>query len=122
MAHKLAGLLSMARPLSTCRVELARLQQCRRFSVSSGLLQRQRPGLDERRRVSVLEEDPEELFESFEDDGTPEIVDAPSGAHMVLQRERELLHYLRLIEHEMPKLVGEHSLSFPWNFFLARRG
>ena len=32
--------------------------------------------------------------------------DTTSVGHMILDEERRLLHYMRLIEHEMPKLVG----------------
>lgn len=37
----------------------------------------------------------------FEDD------DTSSLGHLMLRQQRQTLHYLRLIEHEMPKLVGE---------------
>jgi small subunit ribosomal protein S35 len=33
--------------------------------------------------------------------------DTTSAGHIVLREQRKLLYYLRLIEHEMPKLVGE---------------
>lgn len=36
--------------------------------------------------------------------------DATSAGHLLLQQQRQLLYYLRLIEHEMPKLVGEFAL------------
>jgi hypothetical protein len=36
--------------------------------------------------------------------------DTSSAGHLYLQQQRQNLHYLRLIEHEMPKLVGE---SYP---------
>lgn len=57
-----------------------------------------------RRTTSVLEEDMDELAEQWDD--TPDIVDTPSGGHIMLQQFRQTLHYLRLIEHELPKLVG----------------
>lgn len=37
--------------------------------------------------------------------------DASSAGHLYLMQQRQNLHYLRLIEHEMPKLVGEFSLT-----------
>ncbi len=40
------------------------------------------------------------LSDDYEDDDTVTL------GHIQLQRQRETLHYLRLIEHEMPKLVG----------------
>lgn len=33
--------------------------------------------------------------------------DTTSAGHLMLQQQRQVLYYLRLIEHEMPKLVGE---------------
>ncbi|SRR6266702_1324211 len=38
--------------------------------------------------------------------------DASSAGHLYLLQQRQNLHYLRLIEHEMPKLVGEFSLAW----------
>lgn len=35
-----------------------------------------------------------------------DVEDSPSSGHFYLQRQREVVHYMRLIEHEMPKLVG----------------
>lgn len=36
----------------------------------------------------------------------PDTVDSPSLAHLVLQEQRIVRHYLRLIENEMPHLAG----------------
>src|SRR6267154_2254306 len=33
--------------------------------------------------------------------------DSSSAGHLYLAQQRQNLHYFRLIEHEMPKLVGE---------------
>lgn len=44
--------------------------------------------------------DVENLEEFKEDDTT-------AAGHIWLQQQRQTLQYLRLIEHEMPKLVGE---------------
>jgi hypothetical protein len=38
--------------------------------------------------------------------------DSSSTGHLYLAQQRQNLHYLRLIEHEMPKLVGECSPPF----------
>lgn len=57
-----------------------------------------------RRTVSVLEEDPEDLWDAIEDN--EDVDDSPSSGHILIQMQRELSHYLTLIEHEMPKLVG----------------
>jgi len=59
---------------------------------------------DGRRTRSVLEDDMDELVEQW--DETSEVEDSPSSGHIMLQELRQTLHYLRLIEHEMPKLVG----------------
>lgn len=45
----------------------------------------------------------------MEDQGRPGD-DAPEPAHRFLEQQRQMLHYLRLIEHEMPKLVGAYSV------------
>lgn len=58
-----------------------------------------------RRTHSVLEDDMEDLWDQLEEPA--DVEDSPSGGHIVLQQQREVLHYMRLIEHEMPKLVGE---------------
>ena len=81
----------------------------RSFSASSPIFRRRRaPGPDkvfeERRTRSVLEDDMDELVEQWDD--FSEVEDSPSGGHIMLQELRQTLHYLRLIEHEMPKLVG----------------
>ncbi|KAK0232977.1 mitochondrial ribosomal subunit protein-domain-containing protein [Armillaria fumosa] len=39
--------------------------------------------------------------------------DTVSAGHMMLQQQRETLHYLRLIEHEMPKLVAYRKPFIP---------
>ena len=39
--------------------------------------------------------------------------DSSSAGHLDLAQQRQNLHYFRLIEHEMPKLVGEYSSSSP---------
>lgn len=37
--------------------------------------------------------------------------DSSSAGHLYLMQQRQNLHYLRLIEHEIPKLVGEHATT-----------
>ena len=72
------------------------------------LLQRQKVFVAEdktRRTRSVLEDD-YELLASHLDEPTM-INDSPSSGHLILQQQRIMLQYMRLIEHEMPKLVGE---------------
>ncbi|EKM83517.1 hypothetical protein AGABI1DRAFT_96504 [Agaricus bisporus var. burnettii JB137-S8] len=45
----------------------------------------------------------DELMEYLEDPGTN---DSPSSSHLMLQEQRIVRHYLRLIEHEMPHLAA----------------
>ncbi|KAF9040520.1 mitochondrial ribosomal subunit protein-domain-containing protein [Panaeolus papilionaceus] len=47
----------------------------------------------------------EELWDNLEEPDSG-IEDSPSSGHLILQEQRQLLHYMRLIEHEMPKLVA----------------
>lgn len=41
----------------------------------------------------------------FDDD------DTTSGGHLMLRQQRQTLYYLRLIEHELPKLVGTRKIT-----------
>lgn len=78
------------------------------FSTSAALLQRRKVFVPEdksRRTRSVLEDD-YELLESHMMIPA-DVNDSPSSGHLILQQQRILLQYMRLIEHEMPKLVGE---------------
>ena len=43
--------------------------------------------------------------------------DSSSAGHLYLAQQRQNLHYLRLIEHEMPKLVGESAAGSPFTRF-----
>lgn len=45
---------------------------------------------------------------TFDDLDPAEVEDASSLGHLVLQQQRQLLYYMRLIEHEMPQLAGEY--------------
>jgi len=44
------------------------------------------------------------LFDDDQEDG-PDVDGGTSGVHLMLQQQREVLNYMRLIEHDMPKLV-----------------
>lgn len=46
-----------------------------------------------------------DLLPEFEDD------DATSAAHLIIQQQRQLLHYLRLIERDAPRLKGSPFCS-----------
>lgn len=73
---------------------------CRRFLSSA----RHARALEPRR--SNLDElfDADETFNLLEDDFDND--DTSSLGHLMLRDQRQTLHYLRLIEHQMPKLVG----------------
>ena len=79
------------------------------FSTSFAVLQRrQRIAEDMSRRTrSILEDDMEDLWDQIEEPS--DVEDSPSVGHLVLQQQRLLLNYMRLIEHEMPKLVGVYN-------------
>lgn len=53
--------------------------------------------------------------ECLDDDGS---LDTSSAGHIRLQQQRRVLYYWRLIEHEMPNLVGEFSQSVEYFFKL----
>jgi hypothetical protein len=106
MALSLARCLRFSKHLSVSR---ACNVSVRSFAASSPIFRRRRaptPGkvFEARRTRSVLEDDMDELAEQWDD--FSEIKDSSSAGHIMLQELRQTLHYLRLIEHEMPKLVG----------------
>jgi small subunit ribosomal protein S35 len=43
--------------------------------------------------------------------------DTTVAGHIMLRQQRQLLYHMRLIEHEMPKLVGESTEHIPLNGF-----
>ncbi|KIM48291.1 hypothetical protein M413DRAFT_16259 [Hebeloma cylindrosporum] len=53
----------------------------------------------------------EDLWDHLEEPS--DIEDSPSVGHLVLQQKRLLLNYMRLIEHEMPKLVAFRKPFIP---------
>lgn len=48
---------------------------------------------------------PDQAFDLLEDEYDDD--DTASAGHLMLRQQRQVLYYLRLIEHEMPKLVGQ---------------
>ncbi|KIK05508.1 hypothetical protein K443DRAFT_91152 [Laccaria amethystina LaAM-08-1] len=66
-----------------------------------------------RRTRPVIEEDftDDDFLELLTE--TPEVADSPSSGHLMLREQRQILHYLRLIEHEMPKLVAYRKPFIP---------
>jgi small subunit ribosomal protein S35 len=83
----------------------------RKFHTSSVCLAR-----GENRQSARANDVPFDLtdLEPAEDD------DTTVGGHLMLRQQRQLLYHLRLIEHEMPKLVGTLSLpacsTIAWPF------
>ncbi|EAU93200.2 hypothetical protein CC1G_10268 [Coprinopsis cinerea okayama7 len=77
----------------------------RTFSVSSPALAR--------RTKSVMEEylTDDDLFTLMTEQEN--VTDSPVLGHKMLQAQREVLHYMRLIEHEMPKLVAYRQPFIP---------
>jgi hypothetical protein len=112
--------LSRALAFSRCfeNHKAAGLLLSHRFSTSSKRFLPRKPRDDGtfsesqngRRTRSVLEDDMENLWDQLEEPA--DVADSPSSGHIYLQRQRELLNYMRLIEHEMPKLVGGFVLDF----------
>jgi small subunit ribosomal protein S35 len=85
------SLLSYALPLTSTSSGISRF-----FSTSSPAFVRR----------SKLEEDisVDELMEFLDERRGP--MDSPTSGHLRLQERRIVMHYLRLVESEMPKLVG----------------
>jgi hypothetical protein len=50
----------------------------------------------------------------------PESNDSPSMSHLMLQEQRIVRYYLRLIEHEMPHLAGMSIHLFLPSFLVFR--
>lgn len=101
MASTLARSVGLARSLSRpCTSHVLK----RSLSVSSPVMAR--------RTKTVLEENisEDDLFVLLSEPGL--VQDSPSLGHHLLMEKRMILHYLRLIEHEMPKLVGESAHTF----------
>lgn len=73
----------------------------RLFSASSPVLAR-RAKLEEKLTA-------DQAFDLLDDEYDDD--DTTSAGHLMLREQRRVLYYLRLIEHEMPKLVGEYYTS-----------
>lgn len=91
----------MAALLRSHRASLGLASNARSFSVSAVALAR-RP-----KRTALPEATMEDLTHPDGDRQT----DSSSFGHLILQQQRQLLYYMRLIEYEMPQLVGERPES-----------
>ncbi|KAF5336832.1 hypothetical protein D9611_003122 [Ephemerocybe angulata] len=86
----------------------------RRFASSGGDVEMEEEGTSRRKR-SVLEQEvsPDDLFELLTEPN--DVGDMPSLTHRMMMEKRRMLHYFRLIEHEMPKLVAYRKPFIPPN-------
>lgn len=94
----------------SCRAAFAPLHRANRLHTSAVLSARQNaaaaPASTKLRRV-VPDLEPLKFDDEVLEDQVPAEDDAPEPTHKYLEQQRNMLYYLRLIEHEMPKLVGE---------------
>lgn len=84
-----------------CSRPASSLQAARQFHCTPRVLARR----DVAKRMPL----PRDLVEFDIEQDFPEFSgnDIPSGAHIALHQQRQLAYYMRLIENEMPKFVGE---------------
>lgn len=85
----------MAALLRSQRATLRLATQARSFSVSASALA----------RTTTRQALPEVTMDDLNPPDRQE--DSSSYGHLILQQQRQLLYYMRLIEHEVPQLVGE---------------
>lgn len=111
-----------------CRTATAALRVNRSFSTSSAVAFPRARKRSETRDVDEFNDadlDPGEPMDemgimleelqSHQDEGTREGEDdTTSAGHLMIMRQREKLTYMRLIDHEMPQLVGMFVL-FSWS-------
>lgn len=93
----------------SCRAAFAPLHRANRLHTSAVLSARQNaaatPAPTKTRRA-VPDLEPLKFDDEVLQDQLPAEDDAPEPTHRYFQQQRNMLYYLRLIEHEMPKLVG----------------
>lgn len=98
-------------PLQCARPTSSSLQVARQFHCT--------PRVFARRDVAKKMPLPRDLVEFDIEEDFPEFSgnDIPSGAHIALHQQRQLAYYMRLIENEMPKFVGEqHQFMGLWTY------
>ncbi|KAK0478241.1 mitochondrial ribosomal subunit protein-domain-containing protein [Armillaria novae-zelandiae] len=98
-----------SRPVSCPRL-------CRNFAASASPSGSDGPKGGDKLAARKKEEDDELITEDLLEDILEDPYDGDdtvSAGHMMLQQQRETLHYLRLIEHEMPKLVAYRKPFIP---------
>lgn len=103
--ERMASLLRTTFRSSLLRAPLlAKPDLCRQFQASRLLLEAQPPDAPKEEFIDAHEAE-DTLNYDFDDD------DTTSGGHLMLRQQRQTLYYLRLIEHEMPKLVGTREIA-----------
>ncbi|KAL0071922.1 37S ribosomal protein S24, mitochondrial [Marasmius tenuissimus] len=103
LGHQLARAAQVCRRQSAIPTRSSPLTQLRSFHVSP-------PSFAGRSEELISDDDALDLFDdTFEDD------DTAAAGHMMLREQRQTLYYLRLIEHEMPKLVAFRKPFQPQN-------
>lgn len=100
----------MVLTVQPCQTFTRRVLSSRQFSTTPAVLARTRgkltmPQLNE--KLNAIAQTPG--MQLIEDD----IEDTTAVGHMMLDQQRQLLHYMRLIENEMPRLVGMSLKSSP---------
>jgi len=88
-------------PLRCPRPPFSSLQVARQFHCTPRVLARRDVPKKMPLPRDLVDFDMEEDFPEFSGN------DIPSGAHIALHQQRQLAYYMRLIENEMPKLVGK---------------
>ena len=91
----------------SCRAAFAPVFRANHFHTCSVLSARAAPAASAKsKRVAVPNLEPFPVEEDVFEDQLRQEDDAPEPTHKYLQQQRNMLYYMRLIEHEMPKLVG----------------
>lgn len=98
------------------RAGLVSFRNAHHFHSSSAVLERKRgAGSSVEKRVGGLMISEDVISGELGDNGVSSI------GHLLLRQKRQHLYYLRLIEHEMPKLVGKFcDLAFQVHFMTRR--
>ncbi|KAI0778458.1 mitochondrial ribosomal subunit protein-domain-containing protein [Trametes elegans] len=97
----------------SCRAALAPVFCSKQFHTSSAVAARQQAPTASTTRRPVPNLEPFPIDEDIFQDQVPPEDDAPEPTHKALQQQRQILYYLRLIEHEMPKLVAYRKPFVP---------
>ncbi|KAH9898123.1 mitochondrial ribosomal subunit protein-domain-containing protein [Cubamyces lactineus] len=100
----------------SCRAAFAPVFRANHFHTCSVLSARSAPATPasaKTKRVVVPNLEPVPFEDDVFEDQLSQEDDAPEPTHKYLQQQRNMLYYLRLIEHEMPKLVAYRKPFVP---------